>query len=332
MILSHCVVYLLIPTSNHNCLMLRTAFALLYIFWFLHQTTTSLLVFPRMLSLYIFWFLHQTTTKNLPSTLAPGCISFDSYIKPQLQRYSNMFSSVVYLLIPTSNHNINVLILGASVLYIFWFLHQTTTEKAAGLAATCCISFDSYIKPQPVLDFAHIGIGCISFDSYIKPQPLGGFLCASGVVYLLIPTSNHNLAVTLGSAWALYIFWFLHQTTTSSKYKARMIMLYIFWFLHQTTTVLIMMSSKLLLYIFWFLHQTTTLMMMLMFRLCCISFDSYIKPQLLCCLACHISVVYLLIPTSNHNDLADLWVYGELYIFWFLHQTTTFVEFVNNKK
>ena len=39
--------------------------------------------------------------------------------------------------------------------------------------------------------------GCISFDSYIKPQQERHTLALSGVVYLLIPTSNHNLATTI---------------------------------------------------------------------------------------------------------------------------------------
>ena len=34
--------------------------------------------------------------------------------------------------------------------------------------------------------------GCISFDSYIKPQPAIVYTCNGHVVYLLIPTSNHN--------------------------------------------------------------------------------------------------------------------------------------------
>ena len=34
-----------------------------------------------------------------------------------------------------------------------------------------CISFDSYIKPQPDKIFERGESGCISFDSYIKPQP-----------------------------------------------------------------------------------------------------------------------------------------------------------------
>ena len=38
---------------------------------------------------------------------------------------------------------------------------------------------------------------CISFDSYIKPQPLEVALRILCVVYLLIPTSNHNLQLHL---------------------------------------------------------------------------------------------------------------------------------------
>ena len=37
----------------------------------------------------------------------------------------------------------------------------------------------------------------------------------------------------------------------------------------------------------------------------CISFDSYIKPQLVRVLNVQYLVVYLLIPTSNHNDATD---------------------------
>ena len=55
------VVYLLIPTSNHNFVM----------------------------------------SEILPF----GCISFDSYIKPQLSQSTEKTERVVYLLIPTSNHN-----------------------------------------------------------------------------------------------------------------------------------------------------------------------------------------------------------------------------------
>ena len=143
-------------------------------------------------------------------------------------------------------------------LYIFWFLHQTTTGILNSNLANRCISFDSYIKPQPISSSS-------SFSS---------------VVYLLIPTSNHN-ATGLGD-WGsrLYIFWFLHQTTTLRWIEAIAIKLYIFWFLHQTTTDNILLDSYEELYIFWFLHQTTTGKVYKRIGICCISFDPYIKPQL----------------------------------------------------
>ena len=55
--------------------------------------------------LYIFWFLHQTTTSFVSGLVLYRCISFDSYIKPQLDRFNTFGVRVVYLLIPTSNHN-----------------------------------------------------------------------------------------------------------------------------------------------------------------------------------------------------------------------------------
>ena len=143
------------------------------------------------------------------------CISFDSYIKPQLFARDDDVLSVVYLLIPTSNHNVwqQINYLGYVVylliptsnhnflsyqywlvaLYIFWFLHQTTTLKPRNLQSLCCISFDSYIKPQHIFVVWYPIPSCISFDSYIKPQHDSEAGIYHIVVYLLIPTSNHNL-------------------------------------------------------------------------------------------------------------------------------------------
>ncbi len=54
------------------------------------------------------------------------------------------------------------------------------------------MSFDSYIKPQLLTKTTKERMGCISFDSYIKPQLLFCLSARYLVVYLLIPTSNHN--------------------------------------------------------------------------------------------------------------------------------------------
>ena len=346
------VVYLLIPTSNHNYNLANDLERELYIFWFLHQTTTSADINCG------FW----------------GCISFDSYIKPQLSQAAGRFTQVVYLLIPTSNHNLYCLLLCLSLLYIFWFLHQTTTEVATWINATGCISFDSYIKPQHELNTTDSHYRCISFDSYIKPQlPDSGYFQGT-VVYLLIPTSNHNVSPTRLISNSLYIFWFLHQTTTTpvcgtvriccisfdSYIKPQPLLLFIMGILvvylliptsnHNVRSLLYVWglvvylliptsnhnllsladcSSRL--YIFWFLHQTTTSCRLRWAQGCCISFDSYIKPQLLPLKLQWHKVVYLLIPTSNHNYSLHSHSSRSLYIFWFLHQTTTYITKINKE-
>ena len=122
---------------------------------------------------------------------------------------------IIYILNPTSNHNVVACEKAADRLYIFWFLHQTTTWACLSRALLRCISFDSYIKPQLLAADNHRRKCCISFDSYIKPQPRGALCFGILVVYLLIPTSNHNLMSELRMINWLYIFWFLHQTTTA---------------------------------------------------------------------------------------------------------------------
>ena len=317
------VVYLLIPTSNHNYIGLLASRIELYIFWFLHQTTTRSGTACRRSRLYIFWFLHQTTTPGIAFMTDCSCISFDSYIKPQPWCCYIEGISVVYLLIPTSNHNLQLLIYNTCALYIFWFLHQTTTwhstESRCGSCisfdsyikpqhCSCsmpncigCISFDSYIKPQPIDWRAVPRARCISFDSYIKPQPLLPGAAPWMVVYLLIPTSNHNYCIVIddgGEVVYLLIPTSNHNLQTS-------------------------FSLPTTLYIFWFLHQTTTSLWAYLVHLGCISFDSYIKPQHTLFITFAYYVVYLLIPTSNHNVSQTQSGQIPLYIFWFLHQTTT---------
>ena len=68
------------------------------------------------------------------------------------------------------------------------------------------MSFDSYIKPQLLTKTTKERMGCISFDSYIKPQLLFCLSARYLVVYLLIPTSNHNLPTADILSAALYIF------------------------------------------------------------------------------------------------------------------------------
>ena len=94
---------------------------------------------------------------------------------------------------PTSNHNVISIIQSFEMLYIFCILHQTTTWSPLPRWMMRCISFVSYIKPQRCHKLPQNCHSCISFVSYIKPQPIRIKRDNLFVVYLLYPTSNHNL-------------------------------------------------------------------------------------------------------------------------------------------
>ena len=163
------VVYLLIPTSNHNseldiCKWLLVVYLLIptsnHNWWW-----TS----PFRFGLFISWFLHQTTTLNWIPLSLTCCLSLDSYIKPQLGTVAShalMFISW-FLHQTTTIHGHR---LAPDWLFISWFLHQTTTSTPQVFNVQSCLSLDSYIKPQLI--------------SRTSVRRL--------VVYLLIPTSNHN--------------------------------------------------------------------------------------------------------------------------------------------
>ena len=103
------------------------------------------------------------------------CISFDSYIKPQPggAKYVSKYGCISF------------------DSYIKPQPHHPGLHSRQG-----CISFDSYIKPQRLVRPAKSQIRCISFDSYIKPQLTKITPRLQGVVYLLIPTSNHNYFIS----------------------------------------------------------------------------------------------------------------------------------------
>ena len=187
------VVYLLIPTSNHNdaCSM------------YLAQ------------ALFISWFLHQTTTQPIPHHRQPSCLSLDSYIKPQRRVVSSMSCPSCLSL----DSYIKPQLLSALMMVALCCLSLDSYIKpqrdvSTTLQTHSCLSLDSYIKPQPHGWRSQSAYCCLSLDSYIKPQlpKVTPFLRI--VVYLLIPTSNHNLRFGLAQKDPLFISWFLHQTTT----------------------------------------------------------------------------------------------------------------------
>ena len=74
------------------------------------------------------------------------------------------------------------------------------------MANKCCISFDSYIKPQLAfrsLKYLHVVYHLIPTSNHNQRLST---LYAQDVVYLLIPTSNHNQNGSWTLKDKLYIF------------------------------------------------------------------------------------------------------------------------------
>ena len=172
----------------------------------------------------------------LNATLSLSCISYYSYIKPQLSIFPVLQHCVVYRTIPTSNHNSTIDVRINFMLYIVLFLHQTTTSFADCCIYSCCISYYSYIKPQLLWTTSNIVRCCISYYSYIKPQ-LNDKQGAEGeVVYRTIPTSNHNISFAHKQVSFVVYRTIPTSNHNSIRVSAAPLLLYIVLFLHQTTT------------------------------------------------------------------------------------------------
>ena len=120
----------------------------LYIFSFLHQTTTQGGGLPEQHALYIFSFLHQTTTPGSLRDCLRCCISSLFYIKPQHpagdgKRKAGCISSLFYIK-PQRWHCLPD---GQAVVYLL-FSTSNHNPAACGGKRAGCISSLFYIKPQ----------------------------------------------------------------------------------------------------------------------------------------------------------------------------------------
>ena len=129
-----------------------------------------------MLTLYIVLFLHQTTTWQPLTMRSPCCISYYSYIKPQLRWCSVLNLSVVYRTIPTSNHNqLLVIVIGSIVVY------RT-------------IPTSNHNDEDEFNDAVEVVYRTIPTSNHNLDKD--GQVVAD-VVYRTIPTSNHNYLTTV---------------------------------------------------------------------------------------------------------------------------------------
>ena len=211
------VVCLVLPTSNHNSLTLDTFWHSLYVLSFLHQTTT--LPSPSNLNV---------SCMSCPSYIKPQlngntgqaetrCMSCPSYIKPQLKRDTLGKGSVVCLVLPTSNHNWQTMVLlvySVVCLVLPTSNHNSCAFPFHGTMVVCLVLPTSNHNIEArviawlalyVLSFLHQTTtsflcsrqkkGCMSCPSYIKPQ---------------------HIRINIYKGLQLYVLSFLHQTTTYS--------------------------------------------------------------------------------------------------------------------
>ena len=142
--------------------------------------------------LYLLYILHQTTTLKRIILIAICCISYISYIKPQLILEFIYFKSrcisyisyikpqpslhnflpiiVVSLIYPTSNHNYNLIYIYQLRLYLLYILHQTTTSERCSVASNELYLLYILHQTTTFVQIDFFLFCCISYISYIKPQ------------------------------------------------------------------------------------------------------------------------------------------------------------------
>ena len=147
--------------------------------------------------LYIILFLHQTPPWRELTKYLQSCISFFSYIKPQLLVKCVTLGYVVYHSFPTSNHNVSCEIF---IKYLVVYHSFPTSNHNSGLSLK--IPERLYI-----ILFLHQTTTCWKCSAK-------GLLLY--IILFLHQTTTHWLMIV--SAHWLYIILFLHQTTTITTF------------------------------------------------------------------------------------------------------------------
>ena len=143
--------------------------------------------------LFIILFLHQTTTLAVPRSAHDSCLSSCSYIKPQQQPSAQIERCVVYHLVPTSNHNV-VLVLQCQMIVVYHLVPTSNhnTELNHSLNNTLFIIL-----------FLH------QTTTALKDRAVKDLL----FIILFLHQTTTDVSVTI-IRLSLFIILFLHQTTT----------------------------------------------------------------------------------------------------------------------
>ena len=95
-------------------------------------------------------------------------------------------------------------IIGGRCLSVYSYIKPQHTQYVL-ITNPRCLSVYSYIKPQRIVNGTKIQESCLSVYSYIKPQLSTMHIFLNFVVYLSIPTSNHNIGNLFPYITGIYI-------------------------------------------------------------------------------------------------------------------------------
>ena len=132
-----------------------------------HNLDATVAEHPR---LSLTFFLHQTTTQLVVLLSHANCLLPFFYIKPQPRRLTPYNLTIVSYLFSTSNHNRCVVAVAEPPLSLTFFLHQTTTEwKNSSLSRQLSLTFFLH---QTTTCFCcwYYSFYCLLPFFYIKPQ------------------------------------------------------------------------------------------------------------------------------------------------------------------
>ena len=194
----------------------------LFLYLFLHQITTQSIRDHHAIKLFLYLFLHQTTTISIPLRKDERCSFICFYIKPQLwYKNSSLLrccSCICFYIKPQP-----------------WLMGKNCWW--------CCSFICFYIKPQPLARSrltSEVVLVFVSTSNHNLPTPnysvwlvvlvfvstsnhnLISLIISSAIVVLVfVSTSNHNSLVISPAMLALFLYLFLHQTTTSGQQVGR---------------------------------------------------------------------------------------------------------------
>ena len=166
-------------------------------------------------------------------------------------------------------------------------------------------------------------VSCISYYSYIKPQPTCRKVSFVLVVYRTIPTSNHNLISRAKIILSLYIVLFLHQTTTILNLQMFLLCCISYYSYIKPQQINFKLDFPRVVYrtIPTSNHNNEHFEFnpnVVVYRTIPTSNHNLNSRR-----ESDRRVVYRTIPTSNHNRGKRIVILFQLYIVLFLHQTTT---------